>query len=150
PASVAEAPRTLGFISGPDFQRVMGIPLIRGRFISDQHTINAPLVAVIDTEVARTYFPDPDPIGHPISFAQVIGYRIIGVVGHVQHWELGFSSPFTDMQSYVSIYQIRDRWMTTIDTWSWVVVRTPLEFSTVLPEIRKAVYGTGSDQPIYN
>jgi len=150
PASVAEAPRTLGFITGPDFQRVMGIPLIRGRFIGEQDTVNAPLVAVIDTELARTYFPDTDPIGHTISFAQVGGYRIVGVVGHVQHWELGFSSPFTAAQSYVSIYQIMDRWMTTIDTWTWVVVRTPLEASTVEPEIRKAVYGVGSDQPIYN
>jgi predicted permease len=150
PASVAEAPRTLAFITGPDFQRVMGIPLIRGRFLSEQDTINAPLVAVIDTELARTYFPDTDPIGHTISFAQVGGYRIIGVVGHVQHGELGFSSPFTDAQSYVSIYQIMDRWMTTIDTWTWVAVRTPLEASTILPEIRKAVYGAASDQPIYN
>ena len=150
PASVAEAPRTLGFITGPDFQRVMGIPLVRGRFISEQDTINAPLVAVIDTELARTYFPDTDPIGRTISFAQVGGYRIIGVVGHVQHWELGFSSPFTDAQSYVSIYQVMDRWMTTIDTWTWIVVRTPLDTSTVLPDIRKAVYGAGSDQPIYN
>jgi len=150
PASVAEAPRTLGFITGPGFQRVMGISLIRGRFISEKDTINSPLVAVIDTELARTYFPGTDPIGHTISFAQVGGYRIVGVVGHVQHWELGFSSPFTDAQSYVSIYQIMDRWMTTIDTWTWVVVRTPLDASTVLPEIRKAVYGAGSDQPVYN
>jgi ABC-type antimicrobial peptide transport system permease subunit len=71
-------------------------------------------------------------------------------VGHVQHWGLGFFSPFTDAQSYVSIYQITDRWMTTIDTWTWVVVRTPLEAATVLPELRRAVYGAGSDQPIYN
>ena len=149
PASVAEAPRTLGFITGPDFQRVMGIPLIRGRFINEQDTINSPLVAVIDAELARTYFPGADPIGHTISFAQVGGYRIIGVVGHVQHRELGFSSPFTQVQSYVSIYQITDRWMTTIDTWTWVVVRSPLDGSTLLPEIRKAVYGVSADQPIY-
>lgn len=150
PASVAEAPRTLGFITGPDFQRVMGIPLIRGRFLSEQDTINSPLVAVIDTELARTYFPNTDPIGHTISFAQVGGYRIVGVVGHVQHRELAVSSPFTQAQSYVSIYQITDRWMTTIDTWTWVVVRSAGEPSTVFPEIRKAASGAGSDQPIYS
>lgn len=150
PGSVAEAPRTLGFITGPDFQRVMGIPLIRGRFLSEQDTINSPLVAVIDTELARTYFPDTDPIGHTISFAQVGGYRIVGVVGHVQHRDLGGSSPFTRFQSYVSIYQITDRWMTTIDTWTWVVVRRAVDASTVVPEIRKAVYGAGSDQPVYD
>ena len=150
PASVAEAPRTLGFITGPDFLQVMHIPLIRGRFISQQDAVSSPLVAVIDTELARTYFPGKDPIGRTITFPQVGDYRIVGVVGHVQHWQVGFSSPFMQNQSYVSIYQIQDRWMTTIDTWTWVVVRTPLDSSMVLPEIRKAVYETGSDQTVYH
>jgi predicted permease len=150
PASVAEAPRTLGFITGADFQQVMRMPLIRGRFISQQDTIDSPLVAVIDSELARTYFPGKDPIGRTITFPQVGDYRIIGVVGHVQHWQVGFSSPFTQNQSYVSIYQIQDRWMTTIDTWTWVVVRTPLDASAVLPEIRKAVFGAASDQTVYH
>jgi predicted permease len=128
----------------------MRIPLIRGRFISQQDTVNSPLVAVIDTELARTYFPGKDPIGRTITFPQVGNYRIIGVVGHVQHWQVGYSSPFTQNQSYVSIYQIQDRWMTSIDTWTWVVLRTPLETSMVLPEIRKAVHSAGSDQTIYH
>jgi len=150
PASVAEAPRTLGFITGPDFLQVMRIPLIRGRFITQQDTINSPLVAVIDSELARTYFPGKDPIGRTITFPQVGDYRIIGVVGHVQHWQVGFSSPFMQNQSYVSIYQVQDRWMTTIDTWTWIVVRTPLDASIVLTEIRKAVYGAASDQTVYH
>jgi predicted permease len=149
PASVAEASRTLGFITGPDFLQVMHIPLIRGRFITPQDTVNSPLVAVIDSELARTYFPGKDPIGRTITFPQVGDYRIIGVVGHVQHWQVGFSSPFMQNQSYVSIYQIQDRWMTTIDTWTWVVVRTPLDTSMVLPEIRKAIYSAASDQTVY-
>jgi ABC-type antimicrobial peptide transport system permease subunit len=77
-------------------------------------------------------------------------YRIIGVVGHVQHRQVGVSSPFMQNQSYVSIDQIQDRWMTTIDTWTWVVLRTPLEASMVLPEITKAVHAAGSDQTIYH
>lgn len=40
--------------------------------------------------------------------------------------------------------------MTTIDTWTWVVVRSAGEPSTVFPEIRKAASGAGSDQPIYS
>jgi predicted permease len=150
PPSVAEAPRILGFIVGADFQRVMGIPLIRGRFINAQDTLGSPLVAVIDTEVARTYFPNQDPIGRTLTTPQIGDYRIVGVVGHVQHWQVGFSSPFLQNQVYVSIYQIYDRWMTTIDTWTWVVVRTPLDASVVLPEIRKAVSAAGSDQTVYH
>jgi predicted permease len=150
PASTAEAPRTLGFITGPDFLQVMRIPLIRGRFISQQDTVNSPLVAVIDSELARAYFPGKDPIGRTITFPQVGNYQIVGVVGHVQHWQVGFSSPFMQNQSYVSIYQVQDRWMTTIDTWTWVVVRTPLDASIVLPEIRKAVFGAAGDQTVYH
>ena len=150
PASVAQAPRTLGFITGPDFLQVMRIPLLRGRFISQQDTINSPLVAVIDSELARTYFAGSDPIGRTITFPQVGDYRIIGVVGHVQHSQIGSRSPFMQNQSYVSIYQVQDRWMTTIDTWTWVVVRTPLDASRVLPEIRKAVYRAASDQTVYH
>jgi predicted permease len=150
PASVAEAPRTLGFITGPDFLQVMRIPLLRGRFISQEDTISSPLVAVIDSELARTYFPGKDPVGRTITFPQVGDYRVIGVVGHVQHWQVGLSSPFLQNQSYVSIYQVQDRWMTTIDTWTWVVVRTPLDASIVLPEIRKAVYSSSSDQTVYH
>ena len=150
PPSVAEAPRILGFIVGADFQRVMGIPLIRGRFINAQDTLGSPLVAVIDTEVARTYFPNQDPIGRTLTTPQIGDYRIVGVVGHVQHSQVGFSSPFLQNQVYVSIYQIYDRWMTTIDTWTWVVVRTPLDASVVLPEIRKAVSAAGSDQTVYH
>jgi ABC-type antimicrobial peptide transport system permease subunit len=108
------------------------------------------LVTVIDSELARAYFPGKDPIGRTITFPQVGDYRIIGVVGHVQHWQVGFSNPFMQNQSYVSIYQIQDRWMTRIDTWTWVVVRTPLDASMVLPEIRKAVYSAGNDQTVYH
>jgi predicted permease len=150
PASVAEAPRTLGFIVGADFQRVMGIPLIRGRFINEQDNFGSPLVVVIDTEIARTYFPNQDPVGHIFTTPQIGDYQIVGIVGHVQHWQVGFSSPFMKNQAYVSIYQIQDRWMTTIDTWSWVVIRTPLEAAVVLPEIRKAVEAAGTDQTVYH
>ena len=140
----------LGFIVGADFQRVMGIPLIRGRFINVHDTLGSPLVAVIDTEVARTYFPNQDPMGHTLTTPQIGDYRIVGVEGHVQHWQVGFSSPFLQNQGYFSIYQIYDRWMTTIDTWTWVVVRSPLNSSIVLPEIKQAVTASGSDQTLYH
>jgi predicted permease len=150
PPSVAEAPRTLGFITGPDFQRLMGIPLLKGRYVNAHDTIDSPRVAVIDSELAHAYFPNQDPVGRTITFPQVGDYRIVGVVGHVQHWQIGLSNPFFRYQSYVSIYQITDRWSLNLDTWTWVVVRTPQDPSAVLPEIRKTLFGAGSDQTLYH
>jgi predicted permease len=150
PPSVAAAPRSLAFITGPDFQRLMRIPLLRGRYMSPQDTIDSARVAVIDSNLAQAYFPNQDPVGHTITFPQVGDYRIVGVVGHVQHWQIGLSNPFLQYQSYVSLYQITDRWALNIDTWTWVVVRTPRDPSSVLQEIRSTLFGAGSDETLYH
>jgi predicted permease len=151
PASVAEAPRTLSFITGPSYLQVMGIPLLRGRFITREDTVNSPLVVVIDEVMARTYFPNSDPVGQTITFAQVrLPYQIIGIAGHVQHLQLGSSSPFIQNQAYVSFYQIFDRWMRSIDTWTNIVVRTRPDTKAVVPAIEAAVYGPATDQVVYD
>ena len=150
PASVAEAPRAVGCITGPDYLRVMGIPLLRGRFISEADTANSPLVAVIDTNLATAYFGERDPIGQTITFPQVGDYRIIGVVDHVEQVALGLLNPFTRYEAYVSIYQVQDRWLPTMDTWTTIVVRTRLDAATLMPAIRAAAGGTSGEQTVYN
>jgi predicted permease len=150
PASVAEAPRAVGCITGPNYLRVMGIPLLRGRFISETDTANSPLVAVIDSDLASTYFPNQDPVGQTITFPQVGDYRIIGVVGHVEQVALGLSTPFTRHEAYVSIFQIQDRWLPTMDTWTTIVVRTRLDEATLMPAIKAAAGGASGDQTVYN
>jgi predicted permease len=150
PASIAQAPRALAYSTASDYLRAMGIPLIRGRFISQADTINSTRVAVIDSVLANRYFPNEDPLGQKITFAHFGDYRIVGVVGHVRHWELGNSSPFTENQVYGAFYQIPDQTMSVMDTWTTVVVRTPLDTAAVMPAIKAAVYGAGSDQVVYN
>jgi predicted permease len=150
PPSTAEAPRALGFITGPDYLRVMGIPLVRGRFITREDTVESPLVVVIDQVMARTYFPNSDPVGQTITFLQVgLPYRIVGVAGHVQHLQLGSPSLLVRNQAYVSFYQIADRWMPSIDTWTNIVVRTTLDPAAVMPAIKAAVYGSEDNQTVY-
>ena len=151
PASMAEAPRVLANATGPNYLRAMGIQLLRGRFISQEDTIRTAQVAVIDALLARAYFPGKDPVGQNINFGQYGAYRIIGVVDHVQHWELGNPSRrHVQYQAYAAFYQISDQQMHAIDTWTTVVVRTQLDTSTVMPAIKAAVYGADSDQPIYD
>jgi len=44
PASLQGAPRLVMFLTGPDYLRTMGIPLLRGRFFSREDTTNSPCV----------------------------------------------------------------------------------------------------------
>ena len=149
PASIAQAPRAVTYSTGPDYLQVMGIPLLRGRFFTAEDTEKSAQVLVIDSLLACTYFPGKDPVGQTLTFPNG-SYRIIGVVGHVQHWGPAGNATWTQNQAYSSFYQISDQWMPAMQSSVTVVVRTPLDSAALLPAVRTAVYGAGDEQPIYN
>jgi predicted permease len=73
---------------GPDFFATMGIKLLRGREFSPSDSETAPKVAVISEAMARTFFPDQNPIGLRLGFGgpQTGGdTQIVGVVRDVRH-----------------------------------------------------------------
>lgn len=74
--------------ASPEYLKVMGIPLVRGRFISESDHANAAPVVVIDTNVANSYFPGEDPIGKRIIFEAgrmaSLQPEIVGIVGPVK------------------------------------------------------------------
>jgi predicted permease len=153
PASLQGAPRLTMFLTGPDYLRTMGIPLLRGRFFTPEDTTKSPCVVVIDSVLAHMYFPDTDPLRQTLSagFSPVGPCRIVGVVGHVKQWGLDDSSTYIQQnQAYFPLYQDPDQWVPINYPDMTIVVRTPLEPVTVMPAIKAAVYGTSSDQPIYN
>ncbi len=150
PASMAEAPRAQSYSTGPDYLRVMRIPLLRGRFFTLKDTLKSTPVVVINSVLAHSYFPHSDPVGKTITFANVGAYRIVGVVGHVRDRGLGDPISNTQAQTYTPFYQISDRWLLVMHTSTTVVVRTPLDTTNLMPAIRAAVHEMGSDQPIYD
>jgi predicted permease len=155
PAIVRAAPRMMVFNTGPDYLPTMSIPLLRGRFFTDNDTTKSPCVAAIDDVLASTYFRGQDPLGQTITFGWTPPWgpcRIVGVVGHVRHWGLGNESSQTQAQAYYPLYQIPDDWVTASQGFpnTTILVRTPLPASTIMPAIRNALYGMAKDQPIYN
>src|SRR5271156_1603568 len=152
PASLQGAPRLAMFLTGPDYLRTMGIPLLRGRFFTSEDTTKSPCVMVIDSVFAHNYFSDRDPLDQTLSagFSPVGPCRIVGVVGHVKQWALDDSSTYIQNLAYFPLYQDPDQWVPLNYPGTTIVVRTPLEPVTVMPAIKAAVYGAGSDQPVYN
>lgn len=74
----------------PNYFETLGIPLLRGRAFSDRDRAGSPLVAVIDEELARRYFPGEDPLGKLIaSGGSEKQATIIGMVGSVHNADLG-------------------------------------------------------------
>jgi len=154
PESVQAAPRMLVFDTGPDYLRVMKIPLLRGRFFTPEDTLKSPCVAAVDTVFAHKYFPGEDPIGQTITFGWTppLGpCRIVGVVGHVRHSGLETPGTYTRVQSYYPLYQIPEKfWAQGLLASMAIIVRTRLDPAVVMPAIRKAVYGAGRNQTVYD
>jgi predicted permease len=150
PASLAEAPRVLFYWTGPQYLQTMQIPLLRGRFLNENDTLNSDRVVVIDSVLAHSYFQDRDPIGQTIMIPHWGLARIIGVAGHVKHWELGDSLHYSQNQLYASLYQLSNEFVPAFFPYVTVALRTPLDTASILPEIKTAVGSNGSEQPVYN
>ena len=132
--------------------QAMQIPLVRGRFFSDADTASAPLVAVVDTDFARRFWPKGDAIGQQVAIDTVPGSNplaprwrtIVGVVGHVRHYGLdeeGREQIYTPQaQPQFGVYAARV--MT-------LAVHTSRDPAGVTAEIRQQVASLDKNLPLY-
>lgn len=74
-------------VVSPGYFQTLGVPLLKGRLITDTDAEKSPMVAVIDEAFARRHFPDEDPIGRGLDIGNGTDgfYEIVGVVGNVHH-----------------------------------------------------------------
>ncbi len=126
----------------PDYFRVMRIPLLRGRFFSDQDSPSTPNVAIISETLARRYFPNEDPLGRQMRFGFPpngnVPREIVGIVGDVRDVALSRKPgpamyvPFAQAPLYGGE----------------VVVRSSLSASSVAAGIRQAVRSIDKNLPV--
>jgi predicted permease len=147
---VAEAPRLLLYWTSPDYLRTMNIPLLEGRFITPEDTTKSERVIVIDSVLARAYFPGQNPVGERLTINIWGDARIVGVAGHIRHSGLGDPTSESQPQAYASLEQLQQEAVKTFYGELTTMVLTPLDPEAVMPGIRAAVYGAGSDQPVYD
>lgn len=64
----------------------MGIPMLRGRFFTEDDTSTSPPVVVVNQAFVNKFFPGQDPIGHTFSLGKgrFDEMRIVGVIGDVK------------------------------------------------------------------
>jgi putative ABC transport system permease protein len=99
--AATDAPVAQHVSVSPGYFEAFRVPLVSGRLFSDHDTQNTEPVILINQTLARRIFPGFDPVGRRlVSTATNIGplgrnlagrvpFRIVGVVGDVQHTPLG-------------------------------------------------------------
>ncbi len=134
------------FVS-PAFFETLRIPLVKGRYLTDEDRMDTRMVAVIDQEFVRRYWPNDDPIGKRFSFGPPEGVtdttqnewiEVVGVVGHTAHEGLDADPR---LQLYLSYRQ-------AIEPYMAVAVRTSGVPERFVNLVRDAVRSVDPDQPI--
>ena len=144
PETLANPRTTVGLYGvTPEYFSAMGIPLERGRFVSDSDTRGANMVAVISHSIAERFWPGQDPIGKRIKVESGVSnpwMTIVGVAGDVRFKSL--DSPPT-----LAIYHAHAQ-----QTWRPMAfaVRTEGPPTTLIPAIRRELAAIDSEQPVYN
>jgi len=75
-----------GRIASPGLVDALGIPVVRGRFFTEDDVPISPPVVVINQAFADKYLPGQDPIGHTVSMGKgrFSAIRIVGVVADIK------------------------------------------------------------------
>jgi predicted permease len=74
----------------PGYFSLMRIPVVMGRAFEDRDGADSPPVAVVNSEFARRFVTDDQPLGRHVQiFSRGTVYEIVGVVGNVQEKGLG-------------------------------------------------------------
>ena len=149
PLADSDKPWGLWYEVEPDYLKVMGVPLKRGRFFTSQDTERSPRVVVIDEDLAAKYFPGEDPIGQHLVDDYAGGpAEIVGVVGHVNQWGLqdneGMHAEF-----YIPLRQIPDKFMSRAARTVAVLIRAKQQPLALVEPIRQAIEQMNSEQVMY-
>ncbi|HEU4387241.1 MAG TPA: ABC transporter permease [Blastocatellia bacterium] len=138
----------------PGYIQAMGIPLVKGRFFSEQDSKNSRPVTVIDDQLARGLFHETDPVGQRLTIPgnnqfPDIPFEIIGVVGHVKHWGLEFDAGAKiQYQYYMPVAQVPDPFLPLLGSSMRLVVRTKGDPAEMAGPVKAGIHAIDSDQPI--
>lgn len=155
PPPDARPRRTLFQATNADYFRAMRIPLVSGRLFDDRDTDRTQLVTVIDDTLAAALFPGTDPLGRRVAFEArgetldtivPIWREVIGVVKHVQHYDLHGGPDYG--QLYTPYTQLplwsRDRRPTMA-----LFVRTAGSPDVMIATVRQLVRAIDPTIPVY-
>ncbi|WP_107835810.1 ABC transporter permease [Opitutus sp. ER46] len=127
----------------PDWFHTLGIPFQRGAAFSASLQPEDPRVAVINESTARQLWPNEDPIGRRLRFADRDQWiTVIGVVADIR-LAVRPESPETRLNLFLPYVQTPSHFLT-------VVARTSVPPETLAPTLRRLVAELDADLPVEN
>ncbi|PYU16246.1 MAG: hypothetical protein DMG37_03100 [Acidobacteria bacterium] len=157
-------PMALASSATPDYLKVMGIPLLEGRFFDDHDRLGSEPVIVVDDVLAKSAFGKQDALGKSLwipnmpcpqpninKFVECSApFKIAGVVGHVRYWGLaGDDQAQLRAQFYYPFAQVAPPFLNRWSQLMSIAVRTTVPPLTLVEPLRRELRGAAGDQVLY-
>jgi predicted permease len=140
--AAGEEPRASVNVATPGYFAALGIPVLRGRGLTDADGPQAPPVAVISQALADRYFAGRDPVGRHLlgrDRGRPVDIEIVGVVGSLRHRRLDDAPR---MEIYRPFAQGPSGSMT-------LVARSALDARALVESVKHAVWAVDPLQTFY-
>ena len=129
-------------VAGHYFE-TMQIPLLKGRFFNEQDTADKPPVVIVDEYMAKQLWPNQDPLGKRISFADLkappVWATVVGVVGRIKQETL-------DSDSRIAFYMPHGQYISRLFN---LVVRTTTDPASLTSAVNHELHEVDHDLPLY-
>jgi putative ABC transport system permease protein len=148
-ANLAALPSANYRLISPGYFEAMGLALREGRFYSERDDSDHPLVAIVGTALANTFFPDNHAVGQRIQINDTLTgmrtFEIVGVVADVKQQKLE-DAPSFDV--YVPFRQMDVAAVPWLRFRSYWVLRASVPPQTLEAAIRREVKAIDPDVPV--
>ncbi|MGB6899616.1 MAG: FtsX-like permease family protein, partial [Candidatus Acidiferrum sp.] len=145
PVAVGGEPKVQTLSVMGDYFHVMQIPLRVGRDFTPLDRERQPLVAIVNEEIVREFFPHENPIGVRIRWAGDTEppqwMTVIGIVGDVKH--SGLNQP-KDPAVYTPFSQNDEAWRRFMT----LAIRAPDASSGLVDEAKKQIWSLDAQIPV--
>jgi putative ABC transport system permease protein len=135
----------------PAYLATLGVPLLKGRMLSDRDRKGSPAVVVINESMAHQYFPGEEAIGQRLQLGTEPStdsptMEVVGVVADVkQSFEAG-----SQAEMFVPYAQFPDPILTGMHLNTALVIRTASDPRGVVGGLRSALREVDVSQPLVN
>ena len=130
-------------VAGHYFE-TMQIPLLKGRYFNEDDTRDKPPVIIVDEFMAKQLWPNQDPLGKRISFADLkappVWATVVGVVGRIKQETL-------DSDSRIAFYIAHGQYISRLFN---LVVRTTTNPASLTSAVNHELHEVDHDLPLYN
>ncbi len=147
---MAHQPEVSVRLLSPQFMTTMGIPILRGRELTDDDTATSAPVVLVSQSMARQFWPNEDPIGKrlTLTFFPKVVRQVVGVVGDVKDRGLDNQDPISTLYWPLTQFYAPEAWGKFRAMGLALAVRTASDPASVTSAVRNAIHQISPATPL--